>query len=508
MIKNLLATINQNTINDPQAVVYDNLGKQNTYADLKANSDALAAYIDGLKIADKTPIMVYTGQEFDTIVSFLAAVKSGHAYIPVDVNSSDERLTDILKIADPAAVIAVDQLPIKIADRPVISATDLQTIFQDPQPYEQTHAVSGDDIFYIIFTSGTTGLPKGVQISSNNLLSFVNWMLDAQFDLPQKSVTLAQAPFSFDLSVMDWAPTLAVGGQLKAVSKELADNFKQLFETLPKLGLQLFVSTPSFADLCLINPAFNQENLPQLSRFLFCGEELTKKTATILRARFPEAKIFNTYGPTETTVAVSAIEMTDHVLESCDRLPIGYAKADTEIVIFNEQNQQLAANQMGEIIIAGASVSKGYLNNPAKTETAFFTYQGRQAYHTGDLGSLDEKGLLHYGGRKDFQIKLHGYRIELEEVSHGLMQSQLVKQAVAVPRYDENHKVAQLLAWVVAQPNDFVRTNDLTKALKADLKDVMMPYMVPSRFVYKESLPISANGKIDLKKVIAEVNNG
>ncbi|WP_414692319.1 AMP-binding enzyme, partial [Oenococcus oeni] len=111
-------------------------------------------------------------------------------------------------------------------------------------------------------------------------------------------------------------------------------------------------------------------------------------------------------------------------------------------------------------------------------------------------------------GRKDFQIKLHGYRIELEEVNHALLKSRFVKQAVVVPRYDDDHKVSQLLAWVVPRENDFAKKIDLTKALKEDLKEVMMPYMIPSRFVYKESLPISANGKIDVKKAVAEVNNG
>ncbi|MDN6968159.1 D-alanine--poly(phosphoribitol) ligase subunit DltA [Oenococcus sp. UCMA 17063] len=508
MIRDILSKIDENAINDPKSIVYDNLGKQNNYADLKEYSDSLAAYIDRLGIADGASIMIFGGQEFEMIASFLAAAKSGHPYIPVDINSSDERINSIIEIADPALVIAINKLPIEISNRSVVEADQLQTIFSANLNYQIEHAVSGEKTFYIIFTSGTTGEPKGVQISSDNLLSFVNWIVGEQFNLPDHPVMLSQPPFSFDLSVMDWVPTLVLGGRLQAVPREIADDFKGLFQTLPKYNPQVFVSTPSFVDLCLIDPDFNEEKLSNVCYFLFCGEELTKKTALKLIDRFPKAKIFNTYGPTEATVAVSQVEITKKIIEESDRLPIGYPKADTHIAIFDNQQQSLLEKQTGEIVIYGPSVSKGYLNNPKKTQGAFFTYKGQQAYRTGDLGRFDDKGLLHYGGRKDFQIKLHGYRIELEEVSHGLMKSRFIKQAVAVPRYDDDHKVSQLLAWVVPRENDFTKKIDLTKALKEDLKEIMMPYMIPSRFVYKESLPISANGKIDIKKAIAEVNNG
>ena len=508
MIRDILSKIDENAINDPNAIVYDNLGKQNNYADLKEYSDSLAAYIDQLGIATGSPIMIFGGQEFEMIASFLAAAKSGHPYIPVDINSSEERIESIIKIANPALIIAIKELPVKISNRPIVELKQLQDIFTENSNYQIEHAVSGEDTFYIIFTSGTTGAPKGVQISSDNLLSFVNWIIGKKFDLPKQPITLSQPPFSFDLSVMDWVPTLVLGGQLKAVSRELADDFKRLFQTLPEYNPQVFVSTPSFVDLCLIDPDFNEKKMSNACYFLFCGEELTKKTALKLIDRFPKAKIFNTYGPTEATVAISQVEITKKIIEKSDRLPIGYPKEDTGVAIFGNQQQLLPEGETGEIVIYGQSVSKGYLNNPEKTQAAFFSYKGQHAYRTGDLGTLDAKGLLHYCGRKDFQIKLHGYRIELEEVNHALLKSRFVKQAVAVPRYDDDHKVSQLLAWVVPRENDFAKNIDLTKALKEDLKEVMMPYMIPSRFVYKESLPISANGKIDVKKAIAEVNNG
>ena len=506
IIKNVIETIDAIATNQGDHVAYDELGRTHTYADLKAASDRLAAHITNMGLKDKAPIMVYGGQQFEMVASFLGSVKSGHAYVPVDVNSADERLLDILTIGEPALVIAVDDLPIDVTTVPVITRQQLADIMATPVDFTLTQPVTGDDNFYIIFTSGTTGKPKGVQISHNNLLSFANWMLGDDFGWQTGANVLSQPPYSFDLSVMDWVPTLLSQGTLKALPKATADDFKALFHTLPNLALNKWVSTPSFADVALLNPEFNQETHPELDTFLFCGEVLTKTTAEKLLARFPQAKIFNTYGPTEATVAVTGLQITPEIMAKYDKMPIGYANADTDIIIQDLDGAVLPDGETGEIVIAGPSVSKGYLNNPEKTAVAFTTIDGKQAYHTGDLATRDADGLLHYRGRTDFQIKLHGFRIELEEVAHQLQQSQWVEQAVAVPRYDADGKVKQLLAIIVSKANDFEKPILLTQAIKAELEDIMMPYMVPGRFIYRDSMPLTPNGKIDLKGLIAEVN--
>lgn len=507
MIDNMITTIDSWAAKTPDAVVYNYLGETHTYAQLKHASDAIAQALDDLQLPAGAPVMIFGGQQFAMMASFLGAVKAGHAYIPVDTHSPNDRLTMINEIANPAAVIAIDDLPLTIGEQPVIEGKELAALLDSTTvAYKLTHPVAGDDNYYIIFTSGTTGKPKGVQISHANLLSYVNWMLSDDFKLGEQPVTLAQPPYSFDLSVMDWAPTLALGGTLTALPKKITDDFKQLFEVLPTMNLNVFVSTPSFADICLLEPTFDEAHLPDLSHFLFCGEELTVSTAKNLRERFPHARIFNTYGPTEATVAVTGVEITDALIEK-GRLPIGYTKSDTDIKVVDEDGNVLPAGQSGEIIISGPSVSKGYLNNPEKTAAAFFTEDGKAAYHSGDLGSLDADGMLHYLGRIDFQIKLHGYRIELEEVNHYLDANQWIKQAVAVPKYDANHKVNQMWAYVVPVATDeFANDLQRTTAIKQELKDVMMDYMVPNRFVYQESLPLTANGKVDIKSIIAEVN--
>ena len=491
--------------------VYNVLGDVHTYRDLKENSDSLAAYIDFLKLEEKSPVLVFGGQEYDMLATFVALTKSGHAYIPVDQHSALERIEAILEVAEPSLIIAVGDFPLEITNIPMIKLDQLQTIFAQKTDYQLTHSVKDDDNYYIIFTSGTTGKPKGVQISHDNLLSFTNWMIsDKEFSVPERPQMLAQPPYSFDLSVMYWAPTLALGGTLFALPKELTTDFKRLFTTINELPIGVWTSTPSFADMAMLSNDFNQETLPHLTHFYFDGEELTVKTAQKLRSRFPKARIVNAYGPTEATVALSAVAITDEMLATCKRLPIGYTKADSPTFIIDENGKALPNGEQGEIIVSGPAVSKGYLNNPERTQVAFFEFEGLPAYHTGDLGVMTDQGMLLYGGRMDFQIKFNGYRIELEEVSQNLNKSEYIKSAVAVPRYNKDHKVQNLLAYVVLKEGvaeQFDRQLDITKAIKEDLKDIMMDYMMPSKFLYRDSLPLTPNGKIDIKGLMNEVNS-
>lgn len=332
---------------------------------------------------------------------------------------------------------------------------------------------------------------------------------DKEFATPARPQMLAQPPYSFDLSVMYWAPTLALGGTLFALPSAVTQDFKQLFETILSLPIAIWTSTPSFADMALLSDDFNSQKLPQLTHFYFDGEELTVKTAQKLRDRFPQARIINAYGPTEATVALSAVAVTDEMLQNYKRLPIGYTKADSPTFVIDEEGQKVPNGQQGEIIVCGPAVSKGYLNNPEKTAEAFFEFEGLPAYHTGDVGSMTDEGLLLYGGRMDFQIKFNGFRIELEDVSQNLNKSKYIESAVAVPRYNKDHKVQNLLAYVILKDGvaeQFEREIDITKAIKEDLQDIMMSYMMPSKFLYRETLPLTPNGKIDIKGLISEVN--
>lgn len=505
MIKDVIRKIDQIAIEDPNRIAYDYLGETNTYGDLKKRSDAYAAKLKELDIPKKTPIMIWGGQTFEMVASFLGAVKAGHAYIPIASYSNSERLTMIQEVSKSPLVIAVDELPIEMHDIKVLQANEVPD-----GKFEITDEdfVEGDDNFYIIFTSGTTGKPKGVQISHTNLLSFVNWELNG-FDLPEKPSFLAQAPYSFDLSVMSLYPALTAGGKLVVLPHDVTQNLAQLFQILPSLQFNVWVSTPSFAEMAFLDPTFKADHHKELTHFLFCGEELSHKTAKMLKVKFPESHIYNTYGPTETTVAVTSVDITNEVLEKYDRLPIGVAKTDTKITIDTTKGEDKEGKQ-GEILIQGPSVSKGYLNNPEKTEAAFYKNKDDKysTYRTGDLGFLDGD-MLFYRGRIDFQVKFNGYRIELEEINFYLGKHPLVRYGVVAPKYNKEHKVQQLVA--VVELAEGVRRKysdaELIKILRESLSKDIMPYMLPQRFIFRENMPISQNGKVDIKQVIKEVNN-
>ena len=496
-LTNLIQAIDHQAKDNRASCYWDDQG-HHPYQDLYQQSSCLAAYLQTLHLPQKSPIIIYGDQSFLMIVTMLAVVKAGYAYIPVDADSPQERLIQIQQIAQPAAIIGVVELPLTLS-LPTITRMDLQEhLDYQTTAWDTSQSVQGEDNFYIIFTSGTTGVPKGVQISHDNLLSYVNWMLN-DFNLPAKVRCLSQPPYSFDLSVMDLYPTLVLGGELVALSHAVTANFAQLFQVLPTYDLEEWVSTPSFVELCLLDKNFQQKNYPRLHHFLFCGEELTHTTATNLLQRFPEAQIFNTYGPTEACVAVTAIQITNALLKQYSRLPIGYAKADTKIWLVDDKQQPASA---GEIMISGPSVSKGYLHNPQKTQQAFFQAQDQWTYRSGDLATMNADGLIFYRGRTDFQVKLHGFRIELEDIDQNLSALPQVDQAITVPRYDANHKVVQLIAYVVLnQP-----LTNASAVLKKELAATVMEYMVPQRIEIRSQLPQTANGKIDRKALMAEVN--
>lgn len=490
----------------PEKTVFSYRNESLTYKQLYDLSESLAYFLQNLMLDDSTPIVVYGHMEPLMLVCFIACVKAGHPYIPVDTSIPDERIAKIIEDSGSKMMLSPIELPQAGVEH--LSYRLNGERLRDALVRNQGKTVSSetyvlhDENFYIIYTSGSTGSPKGVQISYNNLMSFTHWMTN-DFGLANHQVFLNQAPFSFDLSVMDLYPCLFLGGTLWMLPKEYVAAPKELFLSLEKSSANVWTSTPSFVDYCLSDEQFSAALLPELTTFLFCGEALPNATALKLRKRFPKAAIFNTYGPTECTVAATYIKVDDSLIEKYESLPIGISKEDGEVYILSETLDELPDGEKGQIIIAGSHVSKGYLNQPDLTRKSFFVFNGLPAYKTGDLG-YKKDGLLFYAGRIDFQVKVNGYRMELEEIEAQLSSLPLVQSVMIVPNYKDG-KCEFLTAVIVPAPHEFEKEFQLTSQLKKELRALLPQYMIPRKFVYRQSLPMTNNGKVDRKRVLHEV---
>ena len=474
---NLIARIDHWNAVAPDAVAHISGDRTLTYGQLCTRSHALAAYLTERFGDDRSPIAVLGHREPEMLIAFLGAVKSGRPYVPIDTALPQPRIDKILAISR-AAMLLTPQDVVQFSAGEVRATSDLDKA----APY------------YILFTSGSTGEPKGVIITLACLEHFIGWMLTEQ-QFGEHEVFLNQAPFSFDLSVMDLYCSVATGGTLFSISRDLIENPKQLYRALARSGVTTWVSTPSFAQMCLVEGRFAEPMLPRVRRFLFCGETLAPQTAAQLLNRFPQAQVWNMYGPTETTVATTSIRIDAAILEQYSPLPVGHVMPGTQIVVVDENRQKLPANERGEIIIAGPNVSPGYVEEPDLTARAFFEYSGQRAYKTGDLGYFRD-GLLFFEGRIDEQIKLSGYRIELGDVEANLRAMPTVRDAVVLPVI-KNGAAQSLTAFVVLGARDQTSDFQLAHSLRTQLGERLPAYMLPRKFVFRDALPITANGKLD-----------
>src|SRR6266516_4312947 len=476
---NLIERIDHWAVVAPEAIAHISDGRTLTYWELRSRSNALACYLTQRFGDDRRPIAVLGHREPEMLVAFLGAVKSGRPYVPLDTALPQQRIDKI---------VAASRAALVLTPKDVLQFSPLQ--IRGP-----ARGVEGDEPFYILFTSGSTGEPKGVIITLACLEHFITWMLAEQRFTQLGEVFLNQAPFSFDLSVMDLYCSLATGGTLFSISRDRIANPKELYRALASSGVTTWVSTPSFAQMCLVEDKISEAMLPRVRRFLFCGETLPPQTAAQLLKRFPKAEVWNMYGPTEATVATTSIRIDAAILERYSPLPVGRAMPGSEIFIVNGKRELLPANQRGGIIIAGPNVSPGYLARPDLTSDAFFQYRGQPAYRTGDFGRI-RNGLLFFEGRMDEQIKLSGYRIELGDVEANLRALATVRDALVIPVIKDG-TAQSLAAFVVLAARDDASHFNLSHRLRIQLSERLPSYMLPRKFVFLDAFPMTANGKID-----------
>ncbi|HAS1943014.1 MULTISPECIES: AMP-binding protein [Klebsiella pneumoniae complex] len=408
-----------------------------------------------------TPVVLYGHQQAEFAVALYSCLLHNIPYIPVDCIYPQERLKEICQLAN--APFYYD-----VAAKKFIATGITGQVLAEP------------DLAYIMFTSGSTGKPKGVQIGRESVWHFMKWV-SQDFSLPEKPVLMNHAVFSFDLSLIPLLANLATGGHIVLNAKEdiAAENW---LDRLKANDVSVWVSTPSFAYQRLLSPQFNSDYLPELNVFIFIGEVLNKALVKQLRRRFPQAKILNSYGPTEATIATTVVEITDEILNNDNPLlPVGVMMPDTHMEITAD----------GELIIWGKNVMRGYLGLPQENATKLLRRESEEyrGYRTGDLGYED--GLIYCQGRNDSQIKLNGYRIEINEIENRLLAMSGISEAVVLPLMKSCGSVLRIVAFCV--------TDLAPEVIKTSLSKVIPHYMVPSQIIIKDALPLNPNGKIDRK---------
>lgn len=585
--------------NTPNRIAFKSACGGITYRQLWETATKFSKLIQNLqaegKLEPKAPIAVYGHKEPHMLVAFIGCTLAAHPYCPLDRSMPETRIDDILRTIDTPFWIKCEEAEARIlefnasnlgehdenqADKECEADDEYQVDgecqvdnecqaddkFQVDRECEAHGANSSEihedepskineneqsDVAYIIFTSGSTGKPKGVEVTRENLGNFLEWMtgVGSSIDDKEGKVFLNQAPYSFDLSVMDTYTALACGGTIASLDKVTMTTPAATMEFLKNQKVNYWVSTPSFVDMILAEKTFNSQNYPDIKVFFFCGERLTKTTANKLIEAFPNVKIINTYGPTESTVAISSVEICSEHIDSQDELPVGVVKHGTEVFIQREdgtildllnenidneeidnektdegfkQKEAVAsqevekrckrrdaltpqAPEIGEILIEGNTVAKGYFKMPEKTAISFEVVkmkngQPRRLYHTGDLGYF-KNGMLYCVGRTDLQVKVHGYRMELGDIEANILLKEDVEAVCVVPKRKDG-KIRSLVAYVVSPS---VRgTFEDAKNIKLHLRGLLPEYMIPKKIKFIDRLPMTSNGKVN-RKALEEV---
>jgi len=481
------------------AIVYGE--RSCSFAALERQSNAFAAWLLRTFGDDRTPVLIYGHKELSIPACMFGALKAGRAYVPVDTTFPAERVRQIAEEVEPRVI--VDLYGLGLEADVVLNADVLQQILAEEAPADRQHWIQPDRTAYILFTSGSTGKPKGVQVTAGNIAAF-NEGVAPWLDLPlDHGVFLNEISYSFDVSVCALYYALSRGMTLYTVDKTTLGDPKALFAALRESQIDYWVSTPSLAEICVQSEQFNAELLPQVKKFVFCGEVLTKKLASQILERFPGVPVLNAYGPTEATVLVTAAEVTAQMLEDTAEIPIGYAFENVEVRIVDRAGNVMPEGEAGELLLIGPAVSPGYFKRPELNAAAFFVHGQTRGYHTGDLCYL-KNGLIYYCGRLDGQVKLNGFRIELEDIENNLDRIENVARAAVLPVFQDG-KVVALTAFLMLEAPDGMSALQRSRKIKAALGEVLPSYMVPRKLVVVDSFPLNTNGKVDKKALAAKL---
>ena len=492
------------------AVVCDNI--ELTYFELNLKANQLAHYLKKAGVISSTIVAINLPRSLELIISFLAVLKAGGAYLPVDPNYPAKRINFMLEDSHASFLITHSTLlPDLNFHKALPICLDLeQTNIAEQDSNNLDLPITSHELAYVIYTSGSTGHPKGVLIEHGNIANATTASLVAYACEPITNLLLLLS-VAFDGSFAGIYWTLCQGGKLVLPNEELYLEPTHLNTLFRDHQITDLLCTPTLYRACM---PFIAPHTNVLTRVMVGGEICTEQLVTDHSHLFPEASLINIYGPTEATVWASFMIVYDkNSHQKANHISIGRAIDQVAIYILDEHLQRCATDVVGDIYIGGSGVSRGYLNHPELTAQHFiidpFTTSNPNArlYKTGDRGCYLSDGNIDYLGRVDNQIKLLGQRIELEEIEKVLGPYAQGCQ-VFVTTQEENHIPVRLIAFLSKQPTpDSAQQKQYIEALRSFAQDHLPRYMQPAIYQFIETIPLSAHGKIDRKQLSIYQNN-
>ena len=495
--------------------VEDERGKIYTYRELLRNADRLATCLHrwGVGRGDRVGLFLPKGRE--AVAAIHGVLRSGAAYVPVDPGSPAIRGAGILADAGVKAVVVDAEhaaglraawpdsgpLPrfVVVGDgRSCPTDASWDRVMADDAPSPLPPASDEGDLAYILYTSGSTGQPKGVMLSHANAFAFLDWC-DQTFRVTAEDRFASHAPFHFDLSIFDLYASCRAGATLVLIGESTGKDPGRLGGFLRERAITVWYSAPSILGLLAEYGGIDRPGFPAPRLVLFAGEVFPVGPLRKLREAWPDAALWNLYGPTETNVC-TAFAIPDTI--DVDReapFPIGSACPPAVMKVVDEQGRPLPPGTVGELVVSGPGVMLGYFGRPDLTTRAFFLDDQGAWYRTGDLVTDDGNGCHRFHGRRDRMVKKRGYRIELGEVESALYKHEGVDRAAVIAKADDDGAI--LVAFVAMKPG--LRGSII--ALKRHCTRFLPPYMVPDEVQFLPNLPTTSTDKVDyqgLKRMV------
>lgn len=444
------------------------------------------------------PIVMMQQKGIDELVNFMAVAWTGNIYVPFDSGAPHERLNKMLEILEPFLIITDTDNQQKakelISDAEIVltESLDWEGMVDEEVLMQVRRGIIDTDPLYIICTSGSTGVPKGVVVSHRAVIDFTEEASEKmQFSSSEQFIS--QVPFYFDVSVLDIYCTLRNASTLHIVPAYFYTFPAKVMQYIEQNQINALIWVPSALVMVANLEILDEVDVTCLNKIMFCGEVMPSKQLNIWRKAVPEAQYVNYYGPAETTCA-STYYIIDREFADDEPLPIGKPAYNTGILILNEGGQSVSSGEIGELYIKGSGLALGYYKNPEKTREVFLQNPLNESYletvyRTGDLVKINEYGELMYMGRKDFQIKHMGYRIELGEIETAVNSLPDIQMSCCL--YDDEKKKIVLVCQGALSDKEILNF----------LKEKIPQYMLPQAVILMERMPLNANGKIDRTKL-------